>query len=54
MTSATVEPEKKKYVAPRVNAIDLEEPKMLLLAQTAPDDQHAKDDFLDLLEQTSA
>ncbi|MGH9514844.1 MAG: hypothetical protein ACRD3P_04090 [Terriglobales bacterium] len=54
MNSATVKPDKKKYVAPRVNAIGLEEAKKLLLAQTAPEDQHAKDDLLDLLEQTSA
>jgi hypothetical protein len=54
MNSATVKPEKKKYIAPTVNAIGLEEAKIFLRAQTAPDDQHAKDDLLDLLEQTSA
>jgi hypothetical protein len=52
MNSAKMEPQKKQYVAPRMNELDLEEAKVFLRDQTARDDQHAKD-LLDLLEQTS-
>ena len=52
MISASMVPQKKKYAAPRVNDLCLEEAKLVLLDQAARGDQNAKD-LLNSLKQTS-
>jgi len=53
MNPATVEPRKKRYVAPKLNELALEHAKVFLLDQAAQGDQEAKD-LLNLLRETSA
>lgn len=53
MNSVSVEQQKKKYAAPKLNDLTVEQAKEFLLDQAARGNQEAKD-FLASLRQTSA